>query len=215
MAYPNDYFNSESTKIWKNDPKFAYDYLRENFNEPIITIPNRQYLLTPASLTPLMPPNVPAAVVWNPFTLQFMLAINYGSGYGGWNFYNNWYPFYPYFRRYGIGPNPIGFRNYFGGVYRHNISKYNRVPPGFQDRFYKQHYPGGRPSSPVGRPNSPVGRPNSPVGRPNSPVGRPTSPVGRPTSPVGRPSSPSRGPSNRGVNPNRTISRDYSKNSGR
>jgi hypothetical protein len=156
------------------DTDFAYNYLQNNLNEPIVTLPNENFALTPASLTPLMYQYFPddtatTAVIWNPYTLKFMLAINYGYGYGGWTFYNTWYPFYPFWRRrYGGG----NFRDFFHGMYNNYALNYRgRIRPDFRNRFNNryQYY-----RSPTFKMNRGVnyGR-GSPVGRVNYNRGSP------------------------------------------
>lgn len=187
MDYDSVNYDPNPNIDYSSDPNLAYEYLSQSTREPVLRYGTDIPYGTPTSqLVNYVPAGASTIILWDPATMLFQLAINYGL-YGGWYFYPRWYDFRSIYYRY--PRNWIGFRThiydqYNGYVRGHGASR--NMGRDFYDRYENRHRRG---TSPIlnrsARTTSPVLNRSSPLNR-NS---RATSPSSSPVRSI-RPSSP-------------------------
>ena len=188
MDYNSVNYNPDPNIDYSSDPNLAYEYLSQSTGEPILRYgTDFPYGTQPSQLVNYVPTGASTIILWDPATMLFQLAINYGL-YGGWYFYPRWYNFRSIY--YSYPRNWMGFRShiynqYDGYVRGHGASR--NMGRDFYDKYNNRHRRG---TSPVlnrsARTTSPVLNRSSPLNRNSRAVSPSSSPVrsARPSSPV-------------------------------
>ena len=222
MDYNSVNYNPDPNIDYSSDPNLAYEYLSQSTGEPILRYgTDFPYGTQPSQLVNYVPTGASTIILWDPATMLFQLAINYGL-YGGWYFYPRWYNFRSIY--YSYPRNWMGFRSHIYGQYDgyvrgHGASR--NMGRDFYDKYNNRHRRGTSPvlnrsartTSPVLNRSSPLNRNSRAVSPSSSPVrsARPSSPVLNRTKSVSPSSSPviRRAPSpvlNRSAQPVRSTS---------
>ena len=195
MDYNSVNYNPDPNIDYSSDPNLAYEYLSQSTGEPILRYgTDVPYGTQPSQLVNYVPTGASTIILWDPATMLFQLAINYGL-YGGWYFYPRWYNFRSIY--YSYPRNWMGFRShiynqYDGYVRGHGASR--NMGRDFYDKYNNRHRRGTSPvlnrsartTSPVLNRSSPLNRNSRAVSPSSSPVIRraPSPVLNRSTQPV-------------------------------
>ena len=188
MDYDSVNYNPDPNIDYSSDPNLAYEYLSKSTGEPVLRYgTDVPYGTQPSQLVNYVPRGASTIILWDPATMLFQLAINYGL-YGGWYFYPRWYNFRSIY--YNYPRNWMGFRSHIYGQYDgyvrgHGASR--NMGRDFYDRYENRHRRGTSPVLNRGeRTRSPILNRSSPLNRNSRAVSPSSSPVrsARPSSPV-------------------------------
>lgn len=188
MDYNSVNYNPDPNIDYSSDPNLAYEYLSQSTGESVLRYgTDVPYGTQPSQLVNYVPSGASTIILWDPATMLFQLAINYGL-YGGWYFYPRWYNFRSIY--YNYPRNWMGFRSHIYGQYDgyvrgHGASR--NMGRDFYDRYENRHRRGNslvlnrsaRTTSPVLNRSSPLNRNSRVVSPSSSPMrsARPSSPV--------------------------------------
>jgi hypothetical protein len=137
MSYQSDNFNPNNGRDPTRNPELAYNYLQEATGETIVSygrdIP---YGTSQQELVNYLPEDSPTIIIWNPVTMMFQLAINYGTRYGGWFFAPTWYRFTDIYSRY---RDQMMFRSHINSLYGSYVRDRNNLGEDWRRRFNRTH----------------------------------------------------------------------------